>query len=49
MPIEDWVAALRAAVRAELAAAISLRHDLHRHLDLSGSEAATAERVRRVP
>jgi len=48
VPTERWVAALRAAVRAELPAAISLRHDLHRHPDLSGSEEATAGRIRRA-
>ena len=48
VPTERWVDALRAAVRAELPAAISLRHDLHRHPDLSGLEEATAERVRRA-
>lgn len=47
-PTERWAGALRAAVRAELAGAAALRHDLHRHPDLSGSEAATAERVRRA-
>ena len=46
MPTDRWVGALRAAVRAELPAATALRHDLHRHPDLSGSEEATAERVR---
>jgi amidohydrolase len=48
VPTEPWIDALRAAVRAELPAAASLRHDLHCHPELSGSEAATAERVRRV-
>jgi amidohydrolase len=48
VPAERWIDALRAAVRAELPAAASLRHDLHRHPELSGSEAATAERVRRA-
>jgi amidohydrolase len=48
VPAEGWVDALRAAVRAELPAAVSLRHDLHRHPDLSGSEQATTERVRRA-
>jgi amidohydrolase len=50
MPVltDRWVDALRAAVRAELPAATSLRHELHRHPDLSGSEAATAELVRRA-
>jgi amidohydrolase len=46
VPTEHWVGALRAAVRAELPAATTLRHDLHRHPDLSGAEEATAERVR---
>jgi metal-dependent amidase/aminoacylase/carboxypeptidase family protein len=48
VPTERWVAALRAAVRAELPAAISLRHDLHGHPDLSGSEEATAGLIRRA-
>jgi amidohydrolase len=48
VPTERWVEALRAAVRAELPAAVALRHDLHRHPDLSGSEEATTERVRRA-
>jgi amidohydrolase len=48
VPTEGWVDALRAAVRAELPAATLLRHELHRHPDLSGSEEATLERVRRV-
>jgi amidohydrolase len=45
---DPWVDALRAAVRAELPAAISLRHELHSHPDVSGSEAATAGIVRRA-
>jgi amidohydrolase len=45
---DPWVDALRAAVRGELPAAISLRHELHSHPDLSGSEEATAEIVRRA-
>jgi amidohydrolase len=48
LPTERWIDALRAAVRAELPAAASLRHDLHRHPELSGSETATADRVRRA-
>jgi amidohydrolase len=46
VPTDRWVDALRAAVRAELPAVTALRHDLHSHPDLSGSEEATAERVR---
>jgi amidohydrolase len=48
VPTEGWIEDLRAAVRAELPAATSLRHDLHRHPDLSGSEHATAVRVARA-
>ncbi|HXL95398.1 MAG TPA: M20 family metallopeptidase [Streptosporangiaceae bacterium] len=48
MLTDRWVDALRAAVRAELPAAISLRHELHSYPDLSGSEEATAELVRRA-
>jgi amidohydrolase len=48
VPAEPWIDALRAALRAELPAAASFRHDLHRHPELSGAEAATAERVRRA-
>lgn len=42
----DWIDALREAVRAEQPAAVTLRHELHRHPDLSGAEEATADRVR---
>jgi amidohydrolase len=40
--------ALRAAVRAKLPAAIELRHELHAHPDVSGSEEATAGIIRRA-
>jgi len=45
---DRWVDALRAAVRGELPAATLLRHELHSYPDLSGSEEATAELVRRA-
>jgi amidohydrolase len=44
--VTEWVAALREATRAEEHAAIALRHELHRHPDLSGNEQATADRIR---
>jgi amidohydrolase len=38
-------ATLSALLAAELPAAVELRHDLHRHAELSGAEARTAARV----
>jgi len=43
--MNDVLPALLERLTAELPAAIALRHDLHRHPDLSGDEAGTLNRV----